>query len=234
MRRFSLLLISFIVVFATEKTWSQTEKSTAIFFDSGLSFPSKPKSFSDYWKMGFNFGVGISFPLSGSISLIGSIDYNTFSFDEDNFLKSNGFTGTGLSVTGSSASIFTIMGNVKVLLNSTPNTASPYITGGLGLFSVSTSDATLAYQGQTVTVDGDSESAFSLLIGAGIEIPAGTSIFFIEGKYSIGFTKNESTSYIPIKIGIRLNIWITVKKYHTQIFCFGFRFSEVQFFTYYA
>lgn len=220
MRRFSLLLIFFLVVFASENTWPQTEKTTDIFFNGGLSFPSKPKSFSDYWKMGFNFGGGISFPLSGSISLVGSIDYNTFSFDEDSFLKSLGYSGTGLSVTGGSASIFTIMGNVKVSMNTTPNSVAPYIIGGLGFFSISTADATVAYMGERATVDGDSESAFSLLIGSGIEIPAGISTLFIEGKYSIGFTKNESTSFIPLKVGIKLKIWNMVpKKYGTQIFC---------------
>lgn len=198
------LLPLFLAV--TSSTWAQTEKTTDLFFTAGLSFPSKPQAFSDYWKMGFGVGGGIGFPLSPSISLTGSIDYNSFAFNEEGFLKSIGLSGSGVSVTGASATIFTITGNVKALLNATPASVAPYVTAGLGFFSLSTSDVTAAYQGNTATAKGDSESAFSLLFGAGIEIPAGTSTLFIEGKYGLGFTKGESTAFIPVRGGIKMKI----------------------------
>lgn len=207
MRRFTLSLLSLFIA-TTTLSWAQTEteKTTDLFFSAGIGFPSKPQGFSDYWKMGFNVGGGVGFPISPSISLTGSIDYNSFPFDEDGFLKSLGLSGSGVSVTGGSASIFTITGNVKALLNTAPGRVAPYATAGLGFLSLSTADATVAYQGQTATAKGDSESAFSLLFGAGIEIPAGTSTLFIEGKYGLGFTKGESTAFIPIKAGVKMKI----------------------------
>jgi opacity protein-like surface antigen len=201
-------LISVLVLLLTITLSSPSqEKVNDFYISGGLSFPSGPQVFSDYWKMGFNVGGGFGFPLSTSVSLIAIVDYNNFSFDEEGFLKAFGFSNYGLSITGGSASIFTVNGNIKILLNTTPNTTSPYIIGGLGFFSLSTSDVTVSGSGGSVNVAGDSESAFNVQFGLGIDIPTSSTMnVFIEGRYGIGFTKEENTSFLPIRIGLRIKI----------------------------
>jgi len=195
----SLLILSFASL--------SQEKNNDFYIGAGLSFPSGPQIFSDYWKMGFNVGGGFGFPLSPSISLIGTIDYNNFAFDESGFLKALGYSNSGINVSGGSASIFTIDGNIKILLNTIPKSTTPYIVCGVGFFSLSTADVTVSGGGSSVRVSGDSESAFSIQFGAGIDIPAGEAMnIYIEGKYGIGFTKGENTAYLPLRAGIRMKI----------------------------
>ncbi len=205
MRYFTYIIICFLLVFSTQSL-AQTKASTNLFFNAGLAFPSMPKDFSNYWETGFNFGAGVGFPLSESITLIGAIDYNTFPLNKDNFLKAFGLSGKGVSLTGGATSIISVSGNFKLLLNITQNTVAPYVILGLGYFYLSDADVTLGYQSHSESLKGTSESAFILLPGVGIQIPIGATELFIEGRYNLAFTNNESTAYIPIKLGIQINI----------------------------
>lgn len=205
MKRISLITLVLLLFSATG--WTQTEKNFDLYFSGGLSFPSKPQAFADYWKMGLNFGGGLGFDLSPSISIVGFVDYNNFAFDEKGLLQSIGLSGSGVLINGGSASIFTISGNLKILFNATPRVTTAYFIGGAGFFSVSTADVKVTYQGVSASVKGESESALSFHLGAGIEVPVGeTTNIYVEGQYGIGLTKNESTNYIPVKLGVKLKI----------------------------
>jgi opacity protein-like surface antigen len=195
-----------ILLFATTAL-AQDEKKVTLSLGGGISFPSQPSLFSNYWKMGFNFGAGIGYPLSPSVSLVSSFDYSNFAFNDEDFLRDNGFGGYGITISGGSATIISILGNIKASLAQAPGSVAPYLLGGLGLFSISTSDLTVSAGGLSLSVNSESESAFSILFGAGIDIPAGeTTTVFLQAAYSVGFTKNESTNYVPVKAGVAFQL----------------------------
>jgi hypothetical protein len=142
MRIVKVTFLAILLFAATALT--QDEKKVTLSLGGGISFPSQPSLFSNYWKMGFNFGAGIGYPLSPSVSLVSLFDYNTFAFDEEGFLTDNGFGGYGISVSGGTATIISLLGNIKASLAQAPGSAAPYLLGGLGLFRISTSDVTVS------------------------------------------------------------------------------------------
>jgi opacity protein-like surface antigen len=183
------------------------EKKTCLYFSGGLSFPSKPKEFTDYWNMGFNVGGGFGFDLTPSLSILGLAEYNNLSFNKDQFLRDFGFSSYGISLSGGAASILTVTGSLKILLNPSTSESRVYVLGGIGFFQVSTSDVQVSYQGRTETAQGTKESAFSAHFGAGVDIPVGAETYiFLQGSYGMGFTKDEGTNYIPLKLGVRMKI----------------------------
>ena len=200
-------IISYVAIFTllfTVIAFTQDDNKPELSIGGGLSLPSKPEIFSDYWKMGFNFGGGFAFPFTPSLSFITIVDYSRFAFDEEKLLENFGFLGYGIEIKVGSASIVTVTENLKASFNPGSNAISPYFIGGMGLFSVSTSEVKVSVPsyGISETIKGQSESAFALQFGFGIDIPTDeTTKIFIECKYCIGFTEEESTHFFPIRAG---------------------------------
>jgi len=183
---------------------AQYDNKTAYYINSGLSIPSAPDGFSDWYKVGFNFGGGISYPLTDVFSLRGYYAFNSFKFDEDPFLEDFGLSGLGIEIDGGSFTIIQGTANLKISLPTSPDSkANPYFTGGIGFMRSSIGDITATFVGGSLSQDGDSETAFSIDFGAGLDITInGKTALFFEGTYTIGFTEDESTQYFPIRIGI--------------------------------
>jgi opacity protein-like surface antigen len=80
---------------------------------------------------------------------------------------------------------------------------SPYLTGGVGVASVSTSDLTIKYQGVPYTAAPGSSSGTktSLNIGAGVDLNLILTIY-LEAKYTVIFTEGESSSFVPVSLGV--------------------------------
>jgi len=206
-----ILTLTFLAIVAiTSMAWSQTDKKTDLYLGGGIAFPAGPEEFTDYWKMGFTAGGGIGFSLTPAASLVLTVGYGAFPLNESEILRLAGVPSyVNTSIDGGTASALDFAGNIKLSLNPTPNTVTPYLVVGAGYFSLSFSDAKISasYMGNSAseTLKFDTESAFSTSFGAGIDIPAGeTTSIFVEGRYSIAFTKGENTSYVPLRAGARI------------------------------
>jgi len=201
---YKVILTLFLFPLIITSVSAQARYSPEFYGYGGISFPAGPDEFTDYWRMGFNFGGGIGVPVNPNLTLVGYVAYNTFRFDDDKFLRDYGFAGYGISISGGEASILVFSGNLKANLGP-GGQVRPYLCGGGGFFRLSLSDITVyAVTGESETVEGTSETAFSILLGAGIEIPIGARMdLFAEGGYTIGFTEDESTSMFPVKLGIK-------------------------------
>jgi opacity protein-like surface antigen len=197
-------MMSIMLLIFAQTTFAQGQaKKPSFFVNAGFSIPSAPDEFSDYWKTGFNIGGGIGHSLTPNVQFQGIVEYNSFGFDGDKLLEDYGYGGTGISVSGGTASIVTASANLKTLLSAGKSSSTPYFIGSLSFFRLSTSDATVSYMGMSETVDGDSETAAGVAFGAGINIEMNPNMnLFIEGKYGVGFTENESTQYLPLKVGL--------------------------------
>ncbi len=203
------ILVLLIVLAVTANLSAQSHSTMNIYLNSGVSFPSSPDLFSSGWSNGFNFGAGLGKMVSPAIELGGNFSFHTFSFDEDGLLESLGFgnAGSSLTVDGGSATILTAYGNVKLRFQSAPDQkVSPYFSGGAGFFRISLGDATISGSGGTISTPGGSESALGIDFGAGIDFQLGPkTALFIDGKYAIGFTEDESVQYFPVIVGIRIH-----------------------------
>jgi len=203
----TICLLCAALISSTGFSQEANERKAILSFGVGLSLPSQPDEFSDYWNLGYNLGFGVGYSFTPAISLIGNFEYNTFGFNEEEFLKDAGASGLGISVDGGSATILSITGNMKVGIPRQQSSVSPYFTAGIGFFSLSVDDASVSGAGGSVSVEGNNESAFSALVGAGLDIPAGETVdVFLQVSYGVGFTENDNTSYVPIKAGINLRL----------------------------
>ena len=175
----------------------------------GISISAFPKELKDYYGLGFGFGGHSDYNLMKYLTLRFNGDWHMFGFDnkkmEEAIAKANGVEVTTLKFEGRNANIFgfTFNGLGKI---PTKTLVTPYGILGLGIHILSVSDAKIIYNGQDVTNQLNfeknvGETKFGLNFGAGAEFAFGGFKAFIEFKYVIIFTKDESTGHMPITIG---------------------------------
>jgi len=203
MKRLLVVMTVFLLIFAQVSFAQGPARKATFLVNAGFAVPSAPEVFADYWKTGINVGGGIGFLLERNLQFQGIVEYNNFAFDEDGFLNALGISGSGVAVDGASASIVTASANLRVLLSTGSASTAAYLIGGLSFFRLSTSDATVSYIGNSVTIPGDSETAAGVSFGGGISFEMNPRLdLFVEAKYGIGFTEGESTQYLPLKVGL--------------------------------
>lgn len=171
-----------------------------VYFNGALTWPLSPTEFSDYYKIGFpNLGGGLGFAGSPSVSVIAYFDYCYFGFNGEAFWHDLGLGGL-FTVDGHDASIITISGNLKIGVPT--GAVRPYFIGGAGLMMLSTSGGSISGGGEVYHFDKYSENAFSLNGGLGVDFPLASGAgIFVDGRMIFGFTENESTMYMPLRLG---------------------------------
>jgi len=230
MRLITYILLTILA--ASSVAWSQSDHGIDCYFGGGISFLSGPQTLNDENTIGFNVngGMGFGFHILPSVSLIFNIDYTAFPKDEAQARKEtlqqmpdSAKLGAGISIgDGGTLSIFTVTANLKYLASHESQLA-PYIIVGAGFFSTAVTDVHASYvhssQGQSSIVESTYHplvlsrtkfnvlSAMTVSAGAGVDMPISkTNSVFIEGRYVIGYTSFGNTTYIPVKLGIRLGI----------------------------
>jgi hypothetical protein len=130
--------------------------------------------------------------------------------------------GSGVSIgDGGTLSILTFTGNLKLGFGFHDDEVAPYVVVGAGFLKTSVSDvsASYLYSEQTAVVVStysplvlrrsqfNVTSAVVASVGAGIDVPLSkANSMFIEGRYAIGFTAYDNTTYIPVKLGLRFGL----------------------------
>lgn len=140
------------------------------------------------------------------LSLRVSGDYITFAPDNGKYQEALA------KLTGSAASMFGIQGGRINIISGNVNLKSailplplltPYITGGIGLANIAVDEAKITMngvpQGSIAGVKGETKTAFNL--GAGVDLKVGITLF-IEAKYTWILTEGETSTYIPISVGV--------------------------------
>ncbi len=177
---------------------------------SGLAFTSFPKPTNEFYAIGFGGGVHGDLNLLPFLSTRVSVDYNLFPSDKTK-LKSqftvrdgNGNVTNNFTVEGANVSILGITANVLGEIP-TGSAVQPYGIFGLGLQILNQSDLKVVADGQTLLQQsgGSSDTNFGLNFGAGVQFGLGRRThLFIESKYALIFTKGETSSYIPVTLGV--------------------------------
>jgi hypothetical protein len=209
--------------------WSQSPRGMDCYVGGGVSFLSGPQILRDENKMGFNANGGVGFDILPSVSLILGVDYTAFPKNETQArqeavqqVPARARVGSGITIgDGGTLSILSITGNVKFLFGFHDEEVAPYVIVGAGFLSTSIPDvnASYLYSEQTAVVVStynplvlqrsqfNVKSAVVASVGAGIDLPLGkTNSMFVEGRYAIGFTAYDNTTYIPVKVGLRFGL----------------------------
>jgi opacity protein-like surface antigen len=160
---------------------------------------------------GFGFGGGghldINLPVLFAFRLQG--DYVSFSADQTKYRQLlaslvGGTAANDYTIDGGTVTILSANANVKSSFLPLP-LISPYFTGGIGLANMSAGDATVKYQGQPLqggTIPGvKGETNFSANVGAGVDLTLGIEIY-LEARYTWIFSSGETSTYIPVSLGI--------------------------------
>lgn len=162
-------------------------------------------SLKDVYGLGIGGGLHLdvnlmvlSFRLSG--------DYLHYSLDQDKFRDSFrplfGNSVSQLSIDGGGLGIYTLTANGKMNILPLP-IVTPYLTGGVGLAWLSRDEVKTSISGVGgATTPSETQSARTVInLGAGVDFQLGIT-FFVEAKYAWIFTEGESSSYVPLTIGV--------------------------------
>ena len=224
-RVFMLLLL---FVFAASQVFAQGRRGQFELY-AGAGFPLGPEGFKDLYKVGLSLnGQYVFFP-SQRVGIPIFAGYEFFSVDNNGVnqffqnelnreLAGSGFSvvSANLDVSGS-ASIIRLGAGVRPYLTD-PTSTTQFFLFGNAAYNIIKDKAEL--KGGSVTLEDEfgnvdtftiegSETIendfnkFGIAIGAGVEIPAGSSLNLIfQGLYNIIFTEGESTSFIGVTGGL--------------------------------
>jgi opacity protein-like surface antigen len=199
----TLLLVTLLVLVASISLAQMPSVKFGVQGDFGsINVPEPMKSV-----YGSGLGGGAHLDISFAIlSLRVSGDYITFAPDNGKYQEALA------KLTGSAASLFSIDGGRINIMSGNVNLkwailplpiVTPYMTGGIGLASVSVNDATIKMngvpQGTIGGVKGETKTAFN--VGAGVDLKIGITLF-LEAKYTWIMTEGETSTYIPISLGV--------------------------------
>lgn len=163
-------------------------------------------SLEEVYGMGYGGGVHLDVEFM-MFSLRASGDYITFSPDNDKYRSAlsrlTGSAAAGFAIDGGRVNIMsgTLSGKWGVL---PLPLLTPYLTGGIGLARLSVDEAKVTLngvaQGSIPAVQAETKTLANVGAGADLKLP-GLSLY-LEAKYAWIFTEGETSSYIPITLGI--------------------------------
>ncbi len=169
----------------------------------GISSPYLPQDFHDYWKTGWNGGVGLGMTFApGSLgygSVLLNFDLNRFAFDyvkyRDKFLQPRN------TITRNPSWMVDVMLNFRATITSL-KIVHPYVIFGIGYLHLEQGDIIIGGPAPD-TVLGESKSTFAWDFGAGLDIPVISNFgIFCEARSVLGVT-DPTRQYFPLRGGFR-------------------------------
>lgn len=187
----------------------------------GLNLPQGPDEFKDYFKSGIGFGAEFKYNINEKMSFVGSFAYLPFNYNEDKMEEDimelvGGEEDIQINIEGGGIKYNAIQANLLLYLSQPEASTGFYLTGGGGYYmgkSETPDKVELTYAGETIDItdmmegEEESENDLGVNFGAGLELAMGTSMsLFVEGKYHIVFTEDESTKFITLMGGLRFSL----------------------------
>lgn len=175
---------------------AQVPTPFSLYAGGALSLPNAPDDFKDSFKTGFHGLVGLGYKMGPGFQLVGKAEYHKFAFD---------FTGlSGLD--GGDSKMWMFGGDGRLAFGLPAAPIKPFVFGGVGLASIKYDDfggnVTLATARNDALPDTQNKVYYN--IGAGVELKAGPSFsLFAQGRYVSIATEGNSTSFIPITVGLK-------------------------------
>jgi opacity protein-like surface antigen len=183
----------------------------------GISISAFQELISDAYGIGPTFGAHGDLQIIPAFTARLSVDYHTFSPDDDKLKALVGAVlsldpSTIASISGGSINVFAVTVNAigKV---PTRSRVTPYGLFGLGIHSISLSDiegsTTTGEQGRLTEDDvdfkGGTKFGLNFAIGSDFKVGKSVTLFFQIG-YTLVFTEDESNGAIPILVGVTFGV----------------------------
>jgi hypothetical protein len=185
-------------------------------FDVGLSIPAAPPELPDFWNPGVSLGGGVGLRLSSFWEIATNVHYQRFPADERAQIDGLLLSGPGgvlpiASIDGRDAEATVILTEVRVHPGRVGSRVDPFLAFGAGYFQISTTDATVTPEPSSgvgpITIIGDSDTALAAAVGGGVQLRVGTGWrVVLDSIYTIGFTEQSSTEFIPLRVGIAVEL----------------------------
>ncbi len=229
------LILVGVLLLAFAVTGSAEGVKPVFYAGGGISLPVGPSEFDDLaaigikigikdmYKSGVNFGGGVGFQVSPMFELVGRVDYNSFSFDEEGFSDAlvkefeRLLPVTGLSldanVEGGTLKLLEFMGDVKFLIpvGGEATAFQPFLLGGIGITNAEISESewtmSVSFMGLDTTftelIPSESETKFAFNFGAGFDWMVSPTVgIFVEGRYAQVALSGDPIGYLPIRGGL--------------------------------
>lgn len=211
------IFVYFYFIIFTSSAFCQTDSLASggtasscdkeIFVSGGLVYPYLPSEFNDFWKSGLNANIGFGFSFTpgdiGYSSLIATIDYSKFNFNELKYRESINKNNPDTIVSGSPAKSFTFSLSYKGTFSTTKKSIAPYFLIGFGYMFYDTDSVTVNHR-MTLSPNDANTSAFTWSVGIGVEIPIGNLLAgYIQARSVLG-AFDRPIQYFPLNAGIRV------------------------------
>jgi hypothetical protein len=161
---------------------------------AGLTFPSSPDQFYDYWKQGFQIMGGAELPGQSRYIQYITAEVNYFAFDQQRFLQRIGLENTNTPMSGAGTYSFAFAYLIRYPFIEY-QTFRPTIFAGVGFSDIYRSSATIGYPNYTVSQDSYNSVVATIPIGASIMVfESGDKGIEVNFTYSFGIPKNDKVN----------------------------------------
>ena len=223
----AILIVISIVAIATSAFAQQTTetkpKSAPIrhtldyYISGGYGFPYNTQYLKDYYHGSYNVLAGFGYEKSDMTTIILEAQYNKFDFDSKKYIRSFNQAGTA---TDGDIFIYSLTLGFKRKLTLNYGNFSPYFKANFWIMheiidKINTSlvwedtsfddhgGFTINKRDTVFTGSTNTFSSFTTHLALGVDYHLhGSWYLFGECRYCICFTKEETTNYVPISVGI--------------------------------
>ena len=188
----------------------------------GLAYPYLPAEFPDYWKRGWNAGIGYGLSFApgrlGYGAVNATVEYSRYPFDDAGYRSTllKRYPGTenrdirqiiqnGTFLHRGTTKLVAVMLNFRGSFSSSKRSIAPYFLAGVGYTHLS-SDSIAFLQTDQLSVGEERQSAFAWTFGVGVEVPVRDAITaFVQGKSMLGVF-DRTRQYFPVSAGVRVGL----------------------------
>ncbi len=195
---------------------ARASQDLAVYLQAGWAYPTDPPEFGELWDSAVSFGGGVGVRLSPEWELVGAIHWQTFAANlaahqRDLLLVSpSGQPAEIRSMDGRDARIATLMGELRFHVPTRSPRFSPFLSFGAGYFDMSLSASTFIPDTagtQVARFPEESDSGLAASIGGGFGWRISSRVdLMLDCIYTVGFTEGLSTQFLPLRIGVGIDI----------------------------
>jgi len=196
-----LMALAILITFAISAS-AQVGSPITVYAGGAFSMPV-----SDGWKNTFKNGyhgmVGLGYKLAPNFQVIGKVEYHSFALDFDN--STIGTALAGFSGGTNKVLMYGVDGRFSLGIPAAP--IKPYLLGGIGMANIKQSELTgpntliTSIMNQVITQD---QNKLYYSFGAGIDLASIPAFnIFVQARYISIATEGQSSSFIPITLGLR-------------------------------
>jgi hypothetical protein len=173
----------------------------------GVARPIEPDEFRAAWKNSISFAGGFGYRTGPWLEIGAAISIDRFKANGDRpgYVLLPNEDLTDATVLGGETSLLYFNGEARIYLPLSLSRMSVWALGGAGLFRQTFQEMTIS-QGDGLVDEVflfDGENALGVSGGGGVGFRISPELWAtVEATYIVGFTSDERTSYLPLRVGL--------------------------------